>query len=447
MSALASRRNLLDRAGKSNPLPEGTFAVGIGLLISGISAYLFQVVAARALGTDGFAPLAVMWAVTFVATPGFFLPVEQEVGRALAHRRSRGQGGAPVLLQAAKLGGGLAGLLIAVSLVASPVIVHSLFGDSWLLLVGFVLALAGYYLGHLGRGALSGTNRFGAYGLYMGAEGLLRVIGVVALALLGVDTVGPYGLAVGLPPALAIALAVRRHRPLTEPGPDAPWDELTSNLGWLLGGSVLAALLLNAGPIAVKVLATDAEHDLAGRFFACLVISRVPLFLFQAVQASLLPKLAALAGAGRLDEFHVGFRRLLGVVVGIGVLATVGALAVGPFAVRILFGADYDLGRRTLTMLALASALYMVALTLAQALIALHGHARVVAGWLAGVAGFVVLTAVGRDLLLRVEVGLVAGSAAALAVMAWQLQLRLAGGARPQPGDVLEALHEIPMEG
>ena len=76
---------------------------------------------------------------------------------------------------------------------------------------------------------------------------------------------------------------------------------------------------------------------------------------------------------------------------------------------------DSELSRRTLTLLALSSAVYMVALALAQAIIALRGHAWVALGWGAGMAAFVLVTAVaGDDLLLRVELGLIAGSLAAL---------------------------------
>ena len=41
------------------------------------------------------------------------------------------------------------------------------------------------------------------------------------------------------------------------------------------------------------------------------MITTVPLFLFQAVQAALLPRLAALAASGRFGEFRDGFRRLV----------------------------------------------------------------------------------------------------------------------------------------
>jgi O-antigen/teichoic acid export membrane protein len=41
------------------------------------------------------------------------------------------------------------------------------------------------------------------------------------------------------------------------------------------------------------------------------LLARVPLFLFQAVQAALLPRLARLAAEGEIDEFRAGFRRLM----------------------------------------------------------------------------------------------------------------------------------------
>jgi O-antigen/teichoic acid export membrane protein len=200
------------------------------------------------------------------------------------------------------------------------------------------------------------------------------------------------------------------------------------------------------GPVLVSLLATKAEHDLAGHFLASRMITTVPLFLFQAVQAALLPRLAALAASGRFGEFRDGFRRLLKVVMVIAVAAVLGSVALGPFVVRTLFGSDADIGRMNLTLLAIASALYMVALAISQALIALHGHAVVGLGWLAGVIMLFLVTAFGNDLLLRVELGLVAGSLASLAIFVLDLRQRLARGESPDADSLYEALTEAPLE-
>ncbi len=67
-------------------------AVGAGLIISGLAIYGFFAITGRVLSDEEFAPVSQVWFATFILAPGFFLPLEQEVGRALAHRRALGQG-------------------------------------------------------------------------------------------------------------------------------------------------------------------------------------------------------------------------------------------------------------------------------------------------------------------------------------------------------------------
>ena len=74
------------------------------------------------------------------------------------------------------------------------------------------------------------------------------------------------------------------------------------------------------------------------------------------------------------------------VVVGVGVVGTVGAFVLGPWALNTMY--DADLSGRTLAMLSLSSAVFMLALATAQAVIALKGHALVALGWAVGVVAF-----------------------------------------------------------
>jgi O-antigen/teichoic acid export membrane protein len=442
-------RKLLE--GRSNPLPEGTLAVGAGLIVSGITSYVFLAISARALGPERYAPLGVLWALTYVVCPGVFLPLEQEVGRALSSRRAKGLGGGPLIRRATLAGGVAAAVLIAVTAASGPLSLEHLFDDKVLLLVALMVALGGYYVEFLVRGILSGNGRFKPYGVILGTEALLRAIACAGLAVIGVDTVGPYGVLVGLSPILATLIGAGRERNLVTPGPDAPWSELSSALGYLLAGSVMAQLLVNAGVFAVQILA-DAEErgpgGVAGRFLNGLIIARVPLFMFQAVQAALLPKLAHLAGAGRHADFRTGLKRLLAVVVAIGVLATATAFAIGPRVVTTLFGEEFKLSHTDLGYLAAASAVYMIALALAQALIALANYNRVVLGWASGLVVFTIVTALGSDLLPRVERGFLAGSIASAIVMALSVRGVLASGEASDhdADELLEAGHQLPLE-
>src|SRR3954469_8423251 len=127
------------------PLPEGTAPVGAALLVSGIATYAFFKIGTWALGgADEFNPISSLWFATFALAPGFFLPLEQEIGRALSHRRARGQGGRPVVHRVARLSLLLITLVLLVILVASPVIANSYFDGDWVMAVALMASFAAY---------------------------------------------------------------------------------------------------------------------------------------------------------------------------------------------------------------------------------------------------------------------------------------------------------------
>jgi O-antigen/teichoic acid export membrane protein len=98
---------------------------------------------------------------------------------------------------------------------------------------------------------------------------------------------------------------------------------------------------------------------------------------------------------------------------GVGMLT-----AFGPVASHLLFGGAFDLGRVDYALLSAAGAVFMVGTVLYQSLVALSGYERATAGMLVGTVSFVVVTAIGSQLFLRVELGLLAGAIASSAVMA-----------------------------
>ena len=60
-------------------------AVAMGLMVLGVASFAFLSLSGRALGPAAFAPLATLWVVVNAAGPAFFQPLEQELGRAVAH--------------------------------------------------------------------------------------------------------------------------------------------------------------------------------------------------------------------------------------------------------------------------------------------------------------------------------------------------------------------------
>ena len=423
-----SANSSLPTDNKRSAIPEGTLSIGVGLLVAGVTIYIFFKIGQQALGQEKFKPLVSLWFVMFAIAPGFFSPVEQELSRAVAHRRALNQGVGPVVKKVALLCAATVVFLVALILLLSPIINENLFEGNVIITVSLAIAIVTYGALYFTKGLSSGLGKFSAYGFIVGADGAIRVLACTALLLLGVTQLSAYSLIIVITPIIGVMIVLLAGQLKTESGPPATWSEITENLVWLLGGSIFAAALVNAGPLTVDILGDSQDAIRVTQFGNAVLLTRVPLFLFQAVQAALLPRLTRLAARGDLVEFKIGFRRLVVLVIGVGVFGTIGAFLFGPFFLDLVYGGGID--RRTLTLLALASAIYMMALAIAQAVIALRGHRLVALGWLLSFLSYVICAwKVSQDLFLRVEVALVVSSAVALVSFALSLKALLKSGA------------------
>ncbi len=414
-----------DTSRSGGAIPEGAITIAIGLIIAGIATYAFFRVGASALGGDEeFAPIAAMWFAMFALAPGFFLPIEQELGRALAHRRALGQGGRSVVKKVSILTLIVSTMVVLVLTISSPWLTGSYFAGDWWMFGALLVGFAAYAPVHLSRGICSGLGRFTPFAVVVASDGVMKILGTVLLAMIGITAVGAYAFAIAIAPLFAVVAIGLGGKLRTEPGPPAQWREVSQNFGWLLLGTACAAVLLNAGPIAANLLSSDADADAVTRFGYGVLLARVPLFMFQAIQASLLPRLARLAAQESFDEFRRGLRLLIIVVAIIGVIGTIGGGLVGPWTLELVYKAE--LSGRTLAMLALSSALYMMAIAVSQAVLALEDHAYVALGWVTAVVTFIAGTWVSSDdLFQRIEIGLVASSAAAVLSFGLRLSFRL----------------------
>ena len=404
-----------------SPLPSGSLTIGSGLLIGGVSIYVFFRLGQEALGQDGFKPIVSLWFVMFALVPGFFLPLEQEVSRAVAHRRALGDGVRPVVRKVAPVAAVITVALLCSVAVARSRFTNDLFEGSAVVTLALMIALVGYAPFHIARGICSGMGHFRIYSTMIALDGLLRVVACAIFLGIGLDRVGPYALMVALVPLVIALGAFASGRLRTTPGTPATWSELAPNLGWLLLGTLCAGALINAGPLTVDLLGEGTAPELVTRFGNAVLLARIPLFLFQAVNAAMLPRLTQLATVGAASEFREVLRRLFLLVGSVGVIGVVGAFVAGPWVLELVYDGGID--RRTITLLAFASALYMMAQACAQSVLSMSGHVLVAMGWVASFATFVMTAAwSSNDLFLRVELALI--SSAVVALLIFGLALR-----------------------
>ncbi len=434
---------------RRNPLPPGAVVVGLGLGLSGVATYAFFAVASRSLDAASYAAVGVLWSLLFAVGNGVMQPLEQEVARAVADRRARGVGAGPVIRRAVAIGAGFTGALALLGALSHDWILDRLLDERAGLVVAFLIGLAAFAAGHLTRGTLSSHGRFGAYALFFATDGVARVAAAIVLAVVGVTLAGTWGLVLACAPFIGVVVALAGQRGLLVDGPPAAWGELTRALGWLLLGTVSLALVVQGGTIAVQLLAGDADEAAAGVFLNGLQVARIPLFLFQAVLASLLPRLSRLAGAGEFTHFRHSLLRLVRLIALGGAAATLAAIVVGPAVVGAVFGTADVLGPGDMGLLAGTFVVIMVAICFDQALIALSGHRLMAAGWalaLVTLVGSVASTGAIDDVFLRVELALAAASVVAVGWMATFLALRLRRHPEVVEVTLAEAAAETPLQ-
>lgn len=415
---------------RTNPLPPGTLSVAAGLAVNGVAVYAFTVLVSRNL--DDASGVLTLWFLVYVLGPGLFYPVEQELSRAVTARVVERERFTPVATRAAMLTGGLVGALaIVAALSAAPVADGWFDGQIGIVVVG-ALTVAAYGALHWLRGLLGGAQRFGALGQLLATEGGSRLVFAVTLVIAG--SASNFGFAVCMLAAPLLAWMIGwRQRPhdtgAEEPSASDPaghnatrenratWRDLSEHLGWLLAGALLSQSLANAAPLAVSLLAQDDQSQLVEAFTAAVFITRVPLFLFQAVQVSLLPRLTALATEGQWNGFRQGLRRLMLVVAAISLIGVLGAAALGQLATRIAY--DQEIGRTELVLLTAAVGATMGAIALSQAQVALRRHPRVAFGWGVGLIAFVLLMLIPGELVMRTSIASLGGALCACLALSW----------------------------
>jgi O-antigen/teichoic acid export membrane protein len=411
-----------------NLLPPGTAAVGAGLAVLGLAAYIHLAIAGHTLDRAGMSSVSVLWSIVFSVGPGLFFPIEQEIARIVAARRVGGDAAGPVLRRGAILAGGILGVLIAVTLAAAGPLADRLFGGD----AGLVWVLCGAFVGlalaHTTRGVLAGLGHFAWYGAQLGVDGVLRIVMAAILGAAGVTSPAWFSLVLVVAPVASVLLTLPPVRRARGGGRVVGWAELCRGLGLLAVSALLAQLVVNVAVINVRLLAPD-DVVVAGALLSALVLVRVPLFVFASVQASLLPGLSAAVAAGDTT----GYRRLLGralaVVTLLGAGGAVVAVALGPWLVRVLFAAPDVLHAGDFGWLAAGTLVYLWAMVLGQGVLAVNRHRDQALAWVAGTVALVAATLLPGGVAQRVEIAFVAGSIVAAAVLALVLLRHFPGRA------------------
>jgi O-antigen/teichoic acid export membrane protein len=408
----------------------GAAVLSAGIGVTGLVTYTYFALASHSLADDEYGRITLLWSAVFVVVSVLYRPVEQLLSRTIAERSADRH----VLRVAATIQLGLGVGFAAVALLARRHVEDGLFGGSSRLYWIFVLTVLVYAASYFARGFLAGNHRFGAYGALVLLESVSRCLFAVAVAV-GI-TEGQSAVALGMVAAPIASLAVipfvftrspfradtARIGDLAEPE-----AEFTLAHGSGFAAAVVLIMLaeqtfLNAGPLIIKATEPGAAGAaLAGFTFNVLLIARAPLQLFQSVQTSILPHLTKMRAAGEAEQFERSVGVTLRAIAAFAALVALALLAVGPWAMGVLFGSEVDYDRLGLFLIALGMGLYLAAATLNQAALARGRTKEAAACWVMAALAFVAFLLIPgwSDRVVQTEIGYAGAAALLCALLHW----------------------------
>jgi len=400
--------NTIDRSAADR---RGTIVIIVGTAVSAMSVLVYEAIAGRSLGAEGFAPIGVLWTIGFMVFTVLMLPVEQFITRLLV----LAGGAAGAVAARSRLIVLVLGGAVVVGVAFAWLSVDQFFAGNptwvWIVLTIMITraALAS------ARGFLAGRRRFAAYGAAVAMEGLTLVVLAAGAALADLGATS-YGWAMAVAPLTVFVL--RPFRPAAWSGPvHSEGVSASAFLGWLLVATASAQLVLAGGPIVVGLIGGSSAA--VSVFFVTFTLFRGPITSAYNLVARVLPDFTAMAAQGRTAELHRWAWRLLTGGLALAALSAAAAGILGADIVGAIYGSEFTPTSLVAALGGAGVGAGLAVLFVQQIYVAAGSTRSLAAGWLAALAiaaGAIAFTAA-SDPVLRVAVGFAAGEIAALLIL------------------------------
>jgi O-antigen/teichoic acid export membrane protein len=365
-----------ERSGRQGSLASHTLLVAAALGIAQVAAYAVSVVAARALGPDGFGILAALLGILLIGSV-LAMGIQAVAARRLVQvEPSQRAGAARSMLRDGLIGGGAVALA---TLAISPLLVWLLRLDGW---ASLLLAAAAF---------VPLTWAGAQYGVAQGRESYRRLAAVYALVGLGRGVGGVIGAlatgsVLGTMAGLALGTAVGAiiGRILVAPLASAPRERLEGFFAESAHAThaLLALFVLTNVDVLLARALLDAEQ--AGVYGVGAVIAKVAFWLPQFVGVVAFPRFAD-ARRGRATVVS------LLAVTGIGLLVVAGTALLPGLVVGFVGGEAYSSLVPIAWLFAALGATFALAQALLLTRLAIDDRRAVIAVW--GAAALLVASA------------------------------------------------------
>ncbi|MHB8146024.1 MAG: MATE family efflux transporter [Vulcanimicrobiaceae bacterium] len=355
---------------KSSGMMRQSALVFTASMVLSVGGFAFHAIASRRLGVAEYGTLyALISAFTLATLPaGLLAPVIVRFAaefRALHDdRHIRG-----LTLSLARGFGAIGFVYIAIASIFAQPIAHFLHVPAWTIPIVGVLAAIGLASG-AGRSVVQGTQSFGTYSGSIVAEGVMKVVGLVAFTALGWNLIGGIlGFMVGSVCGLGfVGWRLLRHYRRVQPAKVSyDWRRIAGASGASAAIAIAGAFIGSADVVLVKHFFDPA---LAGIYSAASLVGKIPLYFVGFIPTVLLPHATDRHARGERT------RGVLAVSLGMFAVFSVGSLIVFKFfgivVLHALVGRKFDAALGLLVPYSAAMVLLALMSALASYGIATH---------------------------------------------------------------------------
>ena len=412
----------------------GLRALTLATLFAAASGYLVMLIAGRTLGPVDYPLFATYWGA-FFALSGIANGLMQETTRAVRTTASSGAVDRRVRLLPAGL---LLGLVLAAVVVASapawPAVGLPTYSGAGVAIMAF--GILGFTLQAATAGALSGTERWGTYAVLLTVDAALRLVVAGAGWLLGDSGLGFAVATVAgtLTWAVLLLVSAGTRRALAS-AVDVGRRRFWRNTAAAMIASAGTSVLVTGFPLFITATARETDPvALVGAVILAVTLTRAPLLVpLTSFQSAIIVFF--------VQRRTQGARALagpVGLVAAVGLVGAGAAWVVGPWLIRTLFGAEFQLPGGVLAALTAASVGTAALMVTGNAALAYGHHLLYNTGWWVAVLGSVVTLQFGPGALdVRAAVALLVGPGIGVAVHVLGLSAAGRAFARSSPGSDL----------
>ncbi|MDG3009333.1 hypothetical protein G4X40_04135 [Rhodococcus sp. D2-41] len=383
--------------------------VGVATAVAAVSGYLVLFLAARVLGPADYAVFAVFWAA-FGLVSGAVNGLMQETTRAVRAGLEQPATATGTEIRRARpiRTGAVIGVALAVAvLVTAPLWATTVFSTDRLLSVLLLaVGIAGFSAQATLSGALSGAGAWSQFSALTILDACLRLVVALACAVLGLR-VGGFLVATvaGVVAWLIVTAASPRSRQALALTADVGVGVFRRRVLQSMAAATASAALVMGFPVILKATTSGALTSEAGAIILAVTLTRAPLLVpLNTFQGALISHLVTL----RRTPLRA-LRMPVGVLAAVAVIGAALAAGIGPWLLRIAFGADYRVGPAVLAALTVGACMIGLLTVTGCAALAAEQHRAYALGWWAATIASVLLLLLPVGLDLRVSLSLVAG--------------------------------------